>query len=309
MKLRKMRFLILRRVCQIGLLLLFVLGNYSLVVIKDTQSLETRHIFGGDVSHLVGDSSSIVAKEPSVFASIVQGNLSHSSWFGGLFTLSDPLNVAQIFLAGGGVALDVILGALLVIAIYSILLGRAFCSFVCPINLISDLANFLRTIFGFNALQKTLAIPRKSKYAILALSLILSMLCGVGAFELISPISMLSRGLVFGLGFGIFAILAVFCFDLFVLKNGFCGHLCPLGAMYSLLGAFALLRIRHKLSNCTQCMKCVKICPEPEVLKPIGKVDGALKNIACIRCGRCIEVCDDDALHFSILDFKQKERK
>ena len=132
---------------------------------------------------------------------------------------------------------------------------------------------------------------------------------GVAAFELISPISMLHRGLVFGMGFGIFAILAVFLFDLLVVKNGFCGHICPLGATYSLIGKFALLRVKHTLANCTKCMQCVRVCPEPDVLKPVGKEDGAFKTMTCLRCGRCIEVCDDNALHFSILNFTHKERK
>ena len=56
-------------------------------------------------------------------------------------------------------------------------------------------------------------------------------------------------------------------------------------------------------------MKCVQICPEPEVLKPIGKKGGALKTMTCLRCGRCIEVCDDNALQFSILNFTQKEKR
>ena len=239
----------------------------------------------------------------------MQGNLSHSSWFGGIFSLTDPLSVMQIFLAGGGLALDVLLGALLVAAIYGIFLGRVYCAFVCPINLVTDFANFLRDKLGFNTAQRKLFISRSTRFVILGLGLLLSALFGVAAFELISPISMLHRGVVFGMGFGIFAVLAVFCFDLFVLKNGFCGHICPLGAMYSLLGKFALLRVKHTLSNCTKCMEGVRVCPEPEVLKPIGKQDGNLKTMTCLRCGRCIEACDDNALHFSILHFTQKEKK
>nr|WP_317402930.1 quinol dehydrogenase ferredoxin subunit NapH [uncultured Helicobacter sp.] len=309
MKFAKVKYLLLRRVCQISILVLFILGNYSIATLKNVQYKEEVGIFGGNIESLVGDSSSVLAKEPSIFSHIVQGNLSHSSWFGGIFSLTDPLSVMQIFLAGGGLALDVLLGALLVMAIYGIFLGRVYCAFVCPINLVTDFANFLRDKLGFNAAQRKLFISRSTRFVILGLGLLLSGLFGVAAFELISPISMLHRGVVFGMGFGIFAVFAVFCFDLFVLKNGFCGHICPLGAMYSLLGRFALLRVRHTLANCTKCMECVRVCPEPEVLKPIGKQDGILKTMTCLRCGRCIEACDDNALHFSILNFTQKEKK
>lgn len=308
MKLFKMRFLLLRRLAQLLILALFVLGNYSIGILKNVQSKEEVAIFGGNVESLLGDSSSVVAKQSSVFSHITQGNLSYAQWFG-IFPLSDPLAALQIFFAGGGLALDVWLGVLLVVALYGVFLGRAYCAFVCPINLITDLANFLRAKLGFNRTQRMVFLSRSSRFVILALSLILSALFGVAAFELISPISMLHRGLVFGMGFGIFAILAVFLFDLLVVKNGFCGHICPLGATYRLIGKFALLRVKHTLANCTKCMQCVRVCPEPDVLKPVGKEDGAFKTMTCLRCGRCIEVCDDNALHFSILNFTHKERK
>lgn len=308
MRLSKIRFLLLRRLSQISILVLFVLGNYSIGTIKNVQSKEKVGVFGSDISSLVGDSSSVVSKESTVFSYIAQGNLSYAEWFGGTIKLSDPLAALQIFLAGGGLAFDIFLGCLLVLVIYGVFLGRAYCAFVCPINIITDLANYLRTKLGFGATQHKISISRISRFIILATSLILSAIFGVAAFELVSPISMLHRGLVFGIGFGIFAILAVFLFDLFVLKNGFCGHICPLGALYSIVGKFALLRVSHTLNNCTKCMRCVKICPEPEVLKQIGKENGAFKSMLCLRCGRCIEACNDNALNFSILNFN-KERK
>lgn len=308
MKRFKHKYLLLRRISQVVILALFVLGNYSIATLKNIQSTEKVHVFGGSVESMIGDSSSILAKEPSVFSNIVQGNLSHSTWFNGLFNLTDPLSALQIFLAGGGMALDVALGVLIVLVLYGVFLGRAYCAFVCPINLVTDLANFLRTKLGFKNMDRVLNISRNARFVILALGLILSAIFGVAAFDLISPISMLHRGVVFGLGFGVFAILAVFCFDLFVLKHGFCGHICPLGAMYSIISKFALLRIKHTLKNCTKCMQCLLVCPEPEVLKPIGKVDGVFKTMTCLRCGKCIEACDDNALGFSIVGLAKKER-
>lgn len=307
MRIFKMRFLILRRFCQCLILALFVCGNYSIATLKNVQSKEQKIIFGGNIESFIGDSHSILAKDPLVFSTIAQGNLSYAKWFNTI-SLADPLAALQIFLAGGGFAIDVMLGVILVLVIYGVFLGRAYCAFVCPINIITDFANFLRVKLGFKSMNK-LSLPRESRFVILGLCLVLSAMFGIAAFELISPISMLHRGLVFGMGFGIFGILAVFCFDLFVLKNGFCGHICPLGATYSLIGKFALLRVKHTLSHCTKCMQCVRVCPEPDVLKPIGKEDGTLKAMACLRCGRCIEVCNDNALHFSILNFTHKERK
>ena len=100
----------------------------------------------------------------------------------------------------------------------------------------------------------------------LGLSLIISFALGITAFEFISPISMVHRGLVFGLGFGLSAMIVIFLFDLLVLKNGWCGHICPLGGFYSLIGKFSLIRVNHDSESCTNCMKCKEVCPEMQVL-------------------------------------------
>jgi ferredoxin-type protein NapH len=123
---------------------------------------------------------------------------------------------------------------------------------------------------------------------------------GVTAFEFISPISMLHRGIVFGLGFGWAAMLIIFLFDLFVLKNGWCGYVCPLGGFYSLVGKVSFIRVHHTMENCTSCMKCKTVCPEQQVLHMIAKESIDVLSGECTNCARCIEVCDDDALSFSI---------
>ncbi|WP_245941872.1 quinol dehydrogenase ferredoxin subunit NapH [Helicobacter anseris] len=305
MWLKKNRFLILRRTSQILLLLLFFLANCSLINIAHKQYLVTQ----GDISHFEsGERNLAIAnpKEPLLHFNILEGNLSGSKIFETI-PMSDPLAFMQIFLAGGAISFNTLLGFFVVLVIYGLLLGRGYCAFVCPINLITDFASFLRRKFHIDN-TRFLAIPRKTKFAFLLLSLCLSLGFGALAWEMISPISMLHRGIVFGMGSGFFGILIIFLFDLFMLKNGFCGHICPLGATYSLIGARALLKIRHNVKNCTKCMECLRICPENQVLNMIGKHDGFVEQIACIKCGRCIEVCNDNALNFSILNFK-KEKK
>ncbi|MDE6885574.1 MAG: quinol dehydrogenase ferredoxin subunit NapH [Helicobacteraceae bacterium] len=265
---KKYGFLILRRVFQMGILATFAICAYY-----------SFHFF--------------------------EGNLNSSKIFY-IIPMSDPLSMAQIFLAGGiaAIASEAIIGLVVVLVIYGIFLGRGYCAYICPMNMVTDLSAFLRRIFKLNAMQKKLNITRKIKYGVLALSLIISFVFSIAAFDLISPISMLHRGIIFGMGFGIFGVLSVFLFDLFFLKNGFCGYICPLGATYSIIGKFSLLRVRHNKDNCTDCKNCFAICPEPQVLDLIGVRSGTINNIDCIKCARCIEVCNDNALKYGIFDFK-----
>ena len=266
---KKYRFLIARRVSQISVMVLYVIAN----------------LYG--INILMGNlSSSLVAKT---------------------IPLSDPYAVLQMFFAGAFISFDIFLGALFILIFYMIVGGRAFCSWVCPVNMITDLANFLRRKFGFNQIQKKQPASRNIRYWVIAISFVISFFMGLAAFELVSPISMVHRGIIFGLGFGWAAMLVIFLFDLFVLKNGWCGHICPLGGFYSLVGRFSLIRVHHNADNCTACMKCKEVCPESQVLHMVTKTSIPVLSGECTNCGRCVEVCDDNALNFSIKNLKKEK--
>ena len=239
---------------------------------------------------------------------IIQGNLS-SSLIMGTIPMSDPFAALQMLAAGAVMATNLLIGVAVATAFYFIIGGRAFCSWVCPINMVTDAASFTRELIGMNKLTGVKQpASRKIRYWVLGLSLVLSAIMGVTAFEFVSPISMVHRGLVFGIGFGWAAVLIIFLFDLFVLKNGWCGHICPLGGFYSLLGKFSLIRVKHIEENCTLCMKCKAVCPENQVLYMIGKESLPVLSGECTNCARCIEVCDDDALNFSIRSMAQNKK-
>lgn len=239
---------------------------------------------------------------------ILQGNLGSSLLLGSV-PLADPFAVIQMSAAGALLGADVLIGAALITLFYAMIGGRAFCSWVCPVNMVTDAANGLRRILRINEVERKVALSRNMRYWILGIALILSAVSGVAAFEFISPIGMLNRGLIFGLGFGSAVIAGVFLFDLFGIKNGFCGHVCPLGGLYSLIGRFSLIRVKHNQEKCTLCMKCTAICPEKPVLHMIGKRSEFVAMGECSNCARCIEVCDDDALNFDIRFIKKQQSK
>jgi len=231
---------------------------------------------------------------------VLQGNLSSSLIFG-VIPMSDPYAALQMLVAGAALVVDLLIGVAVVTVFYMLIGGRAFCSWVCPINIVTDAAAWLREKLEINRVQNgKVPVKRAMRYWVLGLGLVVSAVMGVTAFEFISPISMVHRGLVFGMGFGWAAIAVIFLFDLFVLKNGWCGHVCPLGGMYSLMGKFSLIRVHHDEEACTLCMKCKVVCPEQQVLHMIGKESIPVLSGECTNCARCIEVCDDDALEFSI---------
>ncbi len=228
-------------------------------------------------------------------APVLRGNLSGSE-FAGLVPLADPFAALQLLMAGGVPEATVLLGALLVLAVYAFLGGRTFCSWVCPINPVTDLAGWLRARLG---IRQGLRLTRRTRYAVLALTLVLSATLGVAAFEMVSPIGMLHREVVFGLGLGGAAVAVVFLFDLLVLRHGWCGHLCPLGAFYAQVGRVAQVRVRYDEASCTHCGDCARVCPEPQVLdlKRLA-ARGYVLSGECSNCARCTPVCPEGSLAF-----------
>lgn len=233
-----------------------------------------------------------VAGEP-----VLIGNLS-SSTFLGMIPLADPYAVLQIFLTQHVLESEVIIGAGIVLLVYALLGGRVWCSWVCPINMVTDLSAWLRRRLPITDVFR---VNRNTRYTILVLSLVVSAIMGVAAFEWISPISMFHRELIFGLGMGWTAILGIFLFDLFILRHGWCGHLCPLGAFYGLVGKVAPIRVRFDAPTCTHCGECARVCPEPQVLN-LKKAEeaGMIASADCTNCGRCITVCPEDTLCFGL---------
>jgi len=238
---------------------------------------------------------------------ILEGTFGASKLFG-FIPLADPYTTLQVLATGFVLGTDVLLGALLITFFYFVVGGRAFCSWVCPINMVTDLANWLRRKLNLDKEEVNYRfLKRNARYWIMVLGLIVSAVVGIAAFEVLSPITIMQRGIVFGFGAGIAVIIAIFLFDLFGVKNGWCGHLCPLGASYSLIGKASVIRVKHDHEACTACMKCKVVCPENQVLHMIDKESISVTDGECTNCGRCIDVCDDDALGFSIRSFGNKK--
>ena len=228
---------------------------------------------------------------------ILTGNLSGSEFIG-IIPMADPFAVLQIFMTGQIPLKEVLLGAAIILVFAAVIGGRTWCSWVCPLNMITDLAAWTRRRLG---IHDVFTISRQIRYTVLVLTLILSVLTGVAAFEWISPISMLHRELIYGIGAGWIAILGVFLFDLFILRNGWCGHLCPIGAFYALVGKMAQLRIAFDTPTCTHCGECARVCPEPQVLNiKAATRAGMIASGECTNCGRCIAICPEDTLKFDL---------
>ena len=230
-RLRANKWLLLRRLSQFGILALFLLG-------------------------------------PLAGIWIVKGNLNYSYTLD-LLPLTDPYVALQAAMTGHFPEKLGLIGLAIIVIVYLLVGGRAYCSWVCPVNPVTDAAGWLRDRFG---IKGSVHLSRNTRYWILGMTLAGSAATGVVLWELINPVSMLHRGLIFGLGAAWTVVVAVFLFDLFVMSRGWCGRLCPVGAFYSLLGRWSPVRVSApQRSDCNDCMDCFEVCPEPQVIRPALK--------------------------------------
>ena len=224
---------------------------------------------------------------------VLKGNLSASLLFDTV-PLTDPFQFVQQLAARHWPYTTAITGAVILLVFYLLVGGRVFCSWVCPVNVVTDAAAWSRRRLGI----KTGRAPdSNTRYWLLGGVLIAAAASGALVWEWVNPVTYVQRSLIFGLTGGVWLALGIFLYDLLVAGRGWCGHLCPMGAFYGLLGHTALLRVSAaKRSACNDCMDCFTVCPEPQVIRPalkqVGQQSPIILSGECTACGRCIDVCD-----------------
>ncbi|MEH0759462.1 quinol dehydrogenase ferredoxin subunit NapH [Vibrio sp. 16] len=251
------RFLLLRRLCQLTIVALFMAG-------------------------------------PTL--GVLKGNLSSSNLLD-VIPMSDPLIIVQTLAAGHLPEMTALVGVAIVVVFYALISPRAFCGWVCPMNMVTDLAAFLRRKLNIKTSYRW---SPQLRYWLIPVLLIGSAVSGSVLWAWIDPVAALHRGLVFGFGASWVLVGLVFVLDLLLVEHGWCGHLCPLGATYGVIGRKSLLRVAAvRREDCTKCMDCYYVCPEPEVLRqPLKEGDKRVLDQNCISCGRCIDVCAEKVFEF-----------
>ncbi len=232
---------------------------------------------------------------------IVKGNLSSSLTLD-VLPLTDPLLLLQVLMSGHLPETIAFAGALIVLVFYLLVGGRVYCSWVCPVNMVTDAAEWLRMRLG---LKGGASLSRRLRWWMLGLVLLMPAVTGALTWELINPVSMMHRGLIFGMGLAWAVVLGIFLLDLLIARRAWCGHLCPVGAFYGLLGRWSLLRVSAvNRAACDDCMDCFAVCPEKQVIAPAlkGEAKGhgpVIDAGLCTNCGRCIDVCARDVFRFT----------
>ncbi|MFN0055383.1 MAG: 4Fe-4S binding protein [Planctomycetales bacterium] len=293
---------VLRRLTQfIALAVLVLLPLLALYThFKEAHSLHDltadtwQHAAIREIDRAVGDNPARRS-----WVAQTQGTIWSARLFG--VSLSDPLAGAEAILSSRSFYRPM-LWSLLIPVTVTVLLGRVFCGWICPMNTLLELVDAFRRLLRFAEIrERDVKFSLKNKYLVLAVVLGLVAITSVPFVALFYPPALMSREMhlaVFGstIGIGTYLIVAVCAIELFVSKRWWCRSICPGGALYSLLGRFRVIRVVRNEHNCVQCGECVRVCQfdlRPMLVQMTG--------MECTNCGSCVRACHDDALRFAFV--------
>jgi len=188
----------------------------------------------------------------------------------------------------------------------SILLKKAFCSWLCPVGTLSEsMWRLGRWLFKGNLrLPRWLDLLLRSlKHVLLALFVIF---IGFMSADTLSSFMETPYGLMVDVRmmnfFRDLSSTAIVIFGALLLmsmliENFWCRYLCPYGALLGIGSLLSPARIRRDQDACIDCAKCARVCPSHLPVDQLVQI----RSVECNACMACVAVCPaQDALQFAL---------
>lgn len=206
------------------------------------------------------------------------------------------------------------LGAVIAWFIVTLLMGRIYCSTVCPVGCFQDIFRHGRRLI--KPLNKPFKYRPGSKMRFYILGIyIFCIIAGVAAVPFwIEPWSIIRNiagdihpsaeevawirlgvGVTTGIIAGALSAVLLIVVAL-ITGRGFCTDICPIGTALGCLSNYTLYHIEIDPDRCINCMKCEDIC-RSQCIKVTSRL---VDNSRCVRCFDCGYVCPNDAIRLQI---------
>lgn len=210
-------------------------------------------------------------------------------------------------------ALGMTIGATAFWLVATFVFGRLYCSTVCPVGSLQDLAIWFRRFFktprfsGFHYRH-----PLSLRWEILigyAVCLLLGFVVVGFVIEpwnimrnvaaAARPQAVASSWTALGINAGVgiacgFIVLLSILLWAFFCGRMFCTSVCPIGTALGAVSEISVFHIEFDPDKCISCMKCEEVCPS-SCIKVVGRL---IDNSRCVRCFNCLKVCPNDAIRY-----------
>ena len=199
---------------------------------------------------------------------------------------------------------------LCVFLLASVLVKKAFCSWLCPVGTVSEfLWKLGRKVFKRNLLvPKGLDVPlRGVKYLLLGFFVYIvftmpAMDLGdflASPFGIVADVKMLNFFRYMDT-VGLMVVLVLVALSV-VVENFWCRFLCPYGALMGIVSALSPVKIRRDAEACIDCGKCNKACPSQ---LPVDRLV-QIRSVECTGCMECVAACPaENALQMALMPRK-----
>jgi polyferredoxin len=212
--------------------------------------------------------------------------------------------------------------------ILALIIGRAWCSWVCPIGFLQDLFTSARKylkLSHYNLSENLKKAAVFSKWFFVLYLVIISVGIGIPHFflkayqyDLILPFCQICPGKqifpMFAARFNeilkvdamstlttVMGYLAIISFVFYVVTTAFIRRmwcrLCPMAIFLGFFNKISFLTLRKEGKRCTKCGICLRACPVQVKEVYEEKEKERIDPSSCILCYRCVEMCPEkDAL-------------
>ncbi|MDR1810697.1 MAG: 4Fe-4S dicluster domain-containing protein [Prevotella sp.] len=222
------------------------------------------------------------------------------------------------------------LGIMLFLLLLTALLGRVYCSSICPMGVFQDIAAWLSKKTAKKKKRYTYS-PAKTilRWSVLAAALLAFFLnypvvmgvidpysaYGRIAVNLFKPVYMAGNNVLESIftGFGNYtfykvdvaiwssltfavALITFLAIGFLAWKHGrtYCNTVCPVGTVLGLISKYSVIKIGIDQSTCNGCGLCASQCKASCIDSKLHQVD----NSRCVACFNCLDSCKQKALSY-----------
>lgn len=179
----------------------------------------------------------------------------------------------------------------LFLLVLTIIFGRFFCGFICPLGTLIDIGE--DTLICHIRKERKLILSPHTKFLVL-LFLFIAGLFGISLAYHFDPLIIFER--VFNSFHPVVLIVLVLILLANLLNERFwCRHICALGGILSILSHFSFFKL-FLAAGCRRCEFCNNLCPTGAI-----KAKDRLMDFSnCILCLRCKYECPEGIIKYRI---------
>ena len=243
-------------------------------------------------------------------------------------------SVTKIQLVPALLALNV--EVLVILLVLSLVFGRVYCSFICPMGVYQDVVAWLSKKFTKKkkyTFSKAMTVLRWTVLAatviafIFGFNFLVGLLDPYGAYgrivtHIFRPAYLAGNNLleyifssfdnytfykvgIYSLGLlsTLIALATLVGIGLLAWRNGrtYCNTICPVGTLLGFISRYSLFRLQFDDDKCNSCGLCAMKCKASCINSKDKKIDYS----RCVTCFNCIEACNRSAMKYAPYKWKK----